>query len=410
MTNDILFFSSDDWDSGLKTSKFHVATRLARTHKVLFINSLGLRTPTCSAVDAKKALVKLKTFSRGIRPVRENLYVFSPIFLPFHGRPLAQIINRHLVVMQIRLAMAMLGIRAYDIWTFLPTTAPIVARLRPSTLIYYCVDNSRAFYDVPSQVALQWDRELVRKAAIVFCVSSEILRDKQKIGGNVCYCPHGVDHALFASALRDVDDLPSDASSFRRPVIGFWGLISRDWIDYGLVRDLAHAYPETTMLFIGRIDEDPLNLPSEPNLVFLNSRDYGDLYRYARVFDLAIIPFIKSPVTQYSNPLKALEYLAAGLPVVSTAIPELERLSDRISIASSKDEFIRLCGARLHEPQRQHAASLSRSVVSDDWDYRYQQILSAIERMKRGERVSTVLSKPLDHLTSTFDRAPITAP
>ena len=85
MTNqNVIVFSSDDWASGLKSSKYHVAVGLSKTNRVLFVNSIGLRNPSASAKDLKRIWHKLMGFLKGWEKVDDNLFVFTPIVIPFH--------------------------------------------------------------------------------------------------------------------------------------------------------------------------------------------------------------------------------------------------------------------------------------------------------------------------------------
>jgi len=77
---------------------------------------------------------------------------------------------------------------------------------------------------------------------------------------------------------------------------------------------------------IGNSTTDMKSIEGARNIRFLGRKPYADLPRYAKAFDVALMPFKVNELTLASNPLKVREYLAAGLPVVSTAIPEVERL------------------------------------------------------------------------------------
>lgn len=386
----ILFFSSDDWDSGLKTSKYHMSTRLARDNKVLFVNSLGLRRPNVSSKDIKRVLAKISKFRKGIQHISENLYVISPLLLPFHGNRLVEKINRTLVSIQIRMAMDLLKMDFYDIWTFHPITATLLDSFRSRMLIYYCVDRMDCFVGVPSDKIRHYDKILTKKADLVFCVSKAILHEKLLLGGNAKYTPHGVDHALYSGSLK-FTDLPEDIAEIPKPIIGFWGLISRDWIDYDLVAKLAQKYPKVSLVFLGRIDDSLDSIPNFRNIHYLGPKAYHDLPRYGRGFDVAIIPFVKTPLTRHSNPLKALEYIASGIPVVTVDIPELSRLSEKIQIAKNGDDFIRMCGEALSMKSDDYSIRLSKSVLEEDWDSVYMKLIAEIERTYKEKQVLHVL-------------------
>jgi len=119
--------------------------------------------------------------------------------------------------------------------------------------------------------------------------------------------------------------VPDDLKGAPGPIIGFWGLIA-DWVDLQLIRHVADAFSGGTVVLIGNSTTDMKSIEGARNIRFLGRKPYADLPRYAKAFDVALMPFKVNELTLASNPLKVREYLAAGLPVVSTAIPEVERL------------------------------------------------------------------------------------
>jgi glycosyltransferase involved in cell wall biosynthesis len=165
---------------------------------------------------------------------------------------------------------------------------------------------------------------LLKADAVIF--SSEKLRaDKGRLNPNAHLVQHGVDLAHFARAFHADTTIPEELKGAPGPIIGFWGLIA-DWVDLQLVRHVADAFPGGTVVLIGNATTDLKPLQGAKNIRILGRKTYADLPRYAKAFDVALNPFLINELTLASNPLKVREYLAAGLPVVSTALPEVERL------------------------------------------------------------------------------------
>ncbi len=377
---DILFFSSDDWNSGLKTSKFHLSTRLARQNRVFFINSLGLRAPTFSKRDITKIFAKLKCYFKGVQKARENLYVYTPILIPFQRFALVRRINGFFLLAQFRWLMVRYRLRRPDIWTFLPNTVDLVTQLPRRKLVYYCVDDMSAFQGVASAVVRQQDEALSRAADVVFAVSQQLREQKKQWNPRTYYSPHGVDFELFNQACGNgAIEKPADLRNIPAPVIGFYGLISSDWIDYGLIRHLAKSRPQWSFVFIGKIDRgEGEEIPSAANIHYLPVKPYAELYRYSRFFDVAILPFNINPLTLHSHPLKILEYLSAGRPVVSVNIPETEKYARVIAVASGYDDFLRKIEDCFQNdpPQRQKARV--ELAATNSWDKRFDEIQSII--------------------------------
>jgi glycosyltransferase involved in cell wall biosynthesis len=112
-------------------------------------------------------------------------------------------------------------------------------------------------------------------------------------------------------------------------------------------------------------------LKGEPNVYLLGRKPYDQLPAYCKGFDAALIPFPISPVTVNSNPLKAREYLAAGLPVVSTAIPEVEVLQECL-IGRTPEEFV----MRIHQALANPGSGKARSLTmqNESWETRLNEI------------------------------------
>ena len=150
---------------------------------------------------------------------------------------------------------------------------------------------------------------------------------------------HGVDYDHFRKALDPATVVPPEVAGLPRPVIGYFGLIAQDWVDVPLLVHVARSFPGGTLVLLGKTTMDVSALAAEPNVRLLGRVPYETLPAYCKGFDAAVIPFPLTEVTRNANPLKAREYLAAGLPVVSTPIPEVEVLPD-CTIGRTPEEFV----------------------------------------------------------------------
>src|SRR5262249_54397709 len=148
------------------------------------------------------------------------------------------------------------------------------------------------------------------------------------------------------------------------------GLIA-DWIDLDLIAAVARRYPFGTVVLLGKITTDVAMLDTLPNVKRLGRKPYADLPAYCKAFDVALNPFRINRLTLNANPLKVREYLAAGLPVVSTAIPEVESLG-MCQIASTEDEFLAEIDRALADPGP--SAARSEAVRGDSWQARVDSI------------------------------------
>ncbi len=365
---DIVCFSHD-W-SGDPLSKTHLMRLLARDNRVLWVNSIGYRAPTASRADASRAIRKLRAALRPIGNPEPNIYVLNPLAVPAYGVPAVRAFNKVFLQAQVRRAMRRLGFRRPINWVFNPAAAVIAGRIGEETLIYHCVDEYTAFSGVASAALAGLEQELLRKADLVVTSAELLYRSKAKANPRTVLVRHGVDHDHFRKALDPATPVAPELAVLPRPVIGFFGLVA-DWVDVELMARVANRFPHGSLAVVGRATTDVSALSRLPNVHLLGQKAYAELPSYCKGFDVALMPFRINELTLNANPLKVREYLAAGLPVVSTAIPEVAVLG-QCRIAENADSFVREVEAALADPSSRRARS--ESVRSESWQARLDEI------------------------------------
>lgn len=369
---DMLCFSHD-W-TGDPLSKTHLMRLLAKENRVLWVNSIGYRSPSLgSKRDLGRIVAKLKAVAEPIREVEPNLFVFSPLVIPAWGNPALRRLNARLLRWQVRRAMRQLRFRRPLNWVFNPAAGVLAGQLGEERVIYYCVDEYTAFKGVDTTALAEIERGLIDKADLVVVSAEKLLASKRSPHAPTVLVRHGVDFDHFAKTLRPETVVPPEIASLPRPIIGYFGLIADDWVDVPLLVHTARSFPTGSLVLLGKTTMDVSALAAEPNVHLLGRKPYSDLPAYCKGFDAAVIPFPVTEVTLNANPLKAREYLAAGLPVVSTDIPEV-RVLPHCRIARSPDEFVAELRTALEKPGPQ--AEISESVRDESWAAR----LADVER------------------------------
>jgi glycosyltransferase involved in cell wall biosynthesis len=368
---DVLCFSHD-W-TGDPLSKTHLMRLLARRNRVLWVNSIGYRSPSATPSDLKRMIHKLIAAGRPVTEVEPNIFVLNPLAIPIHGRRWAAAINRRWLGVQVRAAMRRLGFRRPINWVFNPAAALVAGTLGEEKIIYYCVDEYAAFAGVNSESLARLEKKLLHQADLVVVSSEQLFRSKSPSNPATILVRHGVDFDHFSTALKPQTPIPDDIAHLPRPIIGYFGLISRDWVDIQLLAHLAQSMPQASLVMLGKVAADLSELKKFSNVHLLGRKPYQTLPGYCKGFNAAIIPFPISPATLSANPLKAREYIAAGLPVVSTAIPEVEALGC-CRIGRDPDGFVSQLQAALADPIP--AAARSQSMRRESWAIR----LADVER------------------------------
>jgi glycosyltransferase involved in cell wall biosynthesis len=376
---DIICFSND-WD-GDPLSKKHIMQRLAKRNRVLWVNSLGNRNPTASVHDFKRVIKKLRDFTRGSRRVDEGIHVFSPLAIPFHGNAAARWINRKALRWSLQRTCRKLGFRNPITWSFVPASAEVAGFLGEKTLIYHCVDENSAFTGTDKAAITALEQRLMERSDCVFVSADVLYQTKHHHNKNTFVVTHGVDVAHFRKACEPETAIPDDIRSLRKPVIGFFGLIA-DWVDLDLIRFMALARPQWSFVLIGKVQTTLKAVENLSNVHLLGQKPYSSLPGYAKAFDVGILPFVMNELTVATNPLKLREYLAAGLPVVSSAIPEAEKLSHVLHTARDHAHFLETIQRIVDSGQTGPQLSISQQMEVESWDAKVEQFSRILMGLK----------------------------
>ena len=321
------------------TSKHHVMHLLAERNTVLWVNYHASRAPSASSSDLLHMARKLGQVVSGVRRPRENLHVLTPLVVPLPSSRLACRLNRVLLISQVRLALSRLRRGPLQIWSFTPDISYALGHFGEERVVYYCVDDFAHFSGYDSAQVLRDEARLCRKADVVVTTSQALQEAKESLNPNTILVPHGVDYDHFARAVGNTLPAPGDIVGIPGPRLGFFGLI-RDWVDLPLLSEVARRRPEWHFVLIGDSTVDLGDYRGLANMHFLGRKGYEELPAYCKHFDVGLIPFVSNDLTRAVNPIKLREYLAAGLPVVSTSMPEVMRYEHLIHIADCADEFI----------------------------------------------------------------------
>ena len=229
-------------------------------------------------------------------------------------------------------------------WYYTPMMLPFSHDVGAVCTIYDCMDELANFKFASREIAAL-EQQLFKVANLVFTGGYSLYEAKRAQHGAIYPFPSSVDQAHFARAL-ELQPEPADQVDFRRPRLGFFGVID-ERMDLRLLEDVARLRPAWTFVIVGPVVKiDPDTLPQLPNIHYLGPKTYSELPRYAAGWDVALMPFAMNESTRFISPTKTPEYLAAGLPVVSTPIVDVVRHYahlEAVHIASGADEFVDAC-------------------------------------------------------------------
>jgi glycosyltransferase involved in cell wall biosynthesis len=383
---DIVCVGFADWDTELWTNQHHLMSRLARENRVLFVESLGLRRPQLAGRDLARIWRRLR---RGLGPPREvdGLYVLSPLVLPLHGSRVARALNARLLPALVRRAARRLGMRRPILWGYVPQAELLVEALDPSLVVYHCVDDIAAQERIDTASFRASEARYAALADLVLASAPALARRLRTISDNVLDAPNVADTELFSRALlRDAAHPPDHGmAALPAPRIVFTGAIVAIKLDIDLLVELARLRPSWSFALVGPVGPgDPRTdvsaLAAEPNIHLLGRRTYAQLPAVLRAADVGLIPYARNELTESIFPMKVYEYLAAGLPAISTPLPALAGVSG-VSSSAGAEGIVELIERELAQDSPERRAARSRAAAANSWEQRLQEIARAIARL-----------------------------
>ena len=226
-------------------------------------------------------------------------------------------------------------------WFYSPMTAPVfLGEFGTVGAVYDCMDELASFRFAPSDIVAR-ERVLLAAAKVVFTGGLQLFDAKAPLHRNVHCFGCGVDVEHYAQARAADTAVPPEVAALPGPVLGYFGVID-ERIDYELLSRLADAFPQGSIAMVGPFAKvDPATLPVRANLHWLGQRDYAQLPALVKGFDVCLMPFALNEATRFINPTKTLEYMAAGKPIVSTAVPDvLRQFVPIVEVALDHEAFV----------------------------------------------------------------------
>jgi glycosyltransferase involved in cell wall biosynthesis len=377
----ILCFSTVDWDF-LWHRPQAVMSRFAQEgYRVLYVDTLGLRSPKLRDLPriASRLRNRLRAKQGGLRQPEAGVHVVSPLILPFLNSRLARRLNIYRLVPQLQRQLEQIGSDDLIIWVYLPTWSVLqcVEKISHRALVYESID---ALGSNPAGLARGYaeaEREILQRADLVIATSESLYREKAAGNRNAHWVPSGVADGSFEAV-----EPAAEIAAIPGPRIGFFGTIDHR-LDLEQMRRVARAHPEWSLVLIGPARCDVGELEAEENVYFLGSRPHAELPHYLRGLDVLWLPYVMDDFTRHVYPAKIFECLALGKPVVSTALPALERFGEVVRLmeeGEGHEGALREALAERDEGLRARRVVLARE---NSWEARFGEIRGYVEEVWR---------------------------
>lgn len=348
---------ADDWGRHPSSCQ-HLFRRIIPRAQVIWVNTIGLRTPRLNLHDIGRTLqvigswahpngkLKARPGGNAANTAANSLstsswedtlspYILQPAMWPSFKRPTASTLNQHLLSRAVHKALRHVAPGKDPILISTSPTVPGLFRDHTFTRrVYYCVDDFTHWHGINGRAMHRLEQETLDACDLMIASSSAILESRSAFVSDSTLLTHGVDVEHFSRAAPDPS---SPLAALPHPLVGMFGVFDRR-VHGQALKAAARLSPQATFVVLGPVvDRDPGEFRDVPNLRFLGAVPYSDLPGHVRHFDLCILPYVVDESTRNINPLKLKEYLATGKPVIASPLPEAIRLAEYLTLADPED-------------------------------------------------------------------------
>ncbi len=352
-------------------------------NRVIFVNSISMGLPGIRNKDLLPRIArKLRSYARLARSTPEGVTVVSPAVIPFFGSGAARAINRKLLATQIGRLAKRGGLSRPILWIAIPTAAEMIGEFDERLVIYQVSDKYDAnLMDHATDLGTikKLHEQAIDHADVIFYSGQKLLAEADRGRERSYLLEQAVDFEHWSRVGTGELEIASPVANIPRPRLGYFGAIEPWLIDQELIKRAARERPDWQWIFIGNKSRG-VEIEALPNTHFLPPVPYQKLPKYAAGFDVCVLPWDTAhSFTSYGSAIKVREYLASGLPVVISPLPEYEALGSVLRIARSGDDWFRLVEEALHETDSAAKQRRQAAVADGTWDARAEWVSELME-------------------------------
>jgi glycosyltransferase involved in cell wall biosynthesis len=349
----IVCFPLTEWE-GLPHNSRHLMVEASRRgYRVVYVDPIGIRSLKLKRRDLSKVRRRVRQLRHPFAGVADGVWRLAPIAIPFQGRDAVRAINNRMLTRQIRAALRKLGAKEALLWSYSPQLLEMRLQIDFELAIYHRTDPYTEAPGIDASAIAAQEERAVTLADL--CIAANRRSGAEAFSGarNTLVLPNGIDLSVFGSESRESDPIP-DVGHPRLVAIG----TIDSWTDLELLNDLALAHDDWQLVLAGDSLVRLGSLSSHPRVHVLGRLPYEQLPALLAGCDVGLVPWHVNAFTTGMCPGKIYQYLAAGLPVLSTPMLEPSDYDDHVSVAPGEPERF---GAAIEELLRSNTPDLTEA-------------------------------------------------
>lgn len=385
-----ILFATADWDEPYWTNKQHCAKALANLGiQVLYVESIGLRSPMAnSPKDVKRILKRItkSAYSYLIGPSKRStgIHVVSPFVLPGIGSSaLKTRFNAWMIDFLVKASIRRLKFTNALIWAYHPFIGNSLRMPQVSKMLYHCVDDLSAVPGIDADTFLHAEATFLKSVDKCYVTAPSLLKKCSAHNTNTHYLSNVVDVDHFTRKEGTEHTIQNELNTIPEPRIAYHGVLSSFKIDFSLLVECARLRPDWSFVVIGEEREgqqDKLidDLREMENVHLLGYKPYKEIPFYLHNMNVGILPSLINQYTTNMFPMKFYEYIASGMPVVSTPLDFANHVRGGLLVGKNAAEFVYAINLQLKRGRL--STETSEQIIGDNtWKARTLKMLRSLE-------------------------------